>query len=291
MDGRKARTNRRQFSCSEGRKPGRAPMRQGRVPHAWPFRVLTPRGFTLIKLLVVITIILLIAAILFPVFAKVREKARQTTCASNLKQIGLAITQYATDYDDSLPPAENGGLFATSWRSLVFPYVKSARVFACPSNPYSGAIAAGEVSLPVSYAANETLMTIPPVTLVNPNLIQYPAQIFLVGESSGGGWRLHNPPNSPLTNPLCAVTGPGGCEYPEAGVGLPTSSTDLFAGHSGFGNWLFADGHCKAMNPTQTCQGVDMWDLNQNNSGALCSAALTQALADNTVYWSKTSTP
>jgi len=63
----------------------------------------TKRGFTLIELLVVIAIIAILAAILFPVFAKVREKARQTSCLSNEKQLGLAITQYVQDYDEKLP--------------------------------------------------------------------------------------------------------------------------------------------------------------------------------------------
>jgi len=85
-------------------------------------------AFTLIELLVVIAIIAILAAILFPVFAQVREKARQTSCVSNLKQIGLAIQQYTQDYDESLPQANYhpGGNLAiyTNWQYAVDPYVK-----------------------------------------------------------------------------------------------------------------------------------------------------------------------
>jgi prepilin-type N-terminal cleavage/methylation domain-containing protein len=68
------------------------------------------RGFTLIELLVVIAIIAILAAILFPVFAKAREKARQTSCLSNCKQIALACLQYAQDYDETLAPEGYGSI-------------------------------------------------------------------------------------------------------------------------------------------------------------------------------------
>src|SRR6187402_4197 len=89
-------------------------------------------AFTLIELLVVIAIIAILAAILFPVFAKVREKARQTSCASNLKQIGLAITQYTQDYDECLPGRVMGNWpdETQSFRVLIYPYVKSTKVYA-----------------------------------------------------------------------------------------------------------------------------------------------------------------
>ncbi len=101
-------------------------------------------GFTLIELLVVIAIIAILAAILFPVFAKAREKARQASCQSNLKQVGLAIAQYMQDYDEKYPYAGNGtddpyvAVNVCGWRgwlsNVVMPYVKNNQLFVCPSD-------------------------------------------------------------------------------------------------------------------------------------------------------------
>src|SRR5665213_2657628 len=96
------------------------------------------QGFTLIELLVVIAIIAILSAILFPVFAKVREKARQTSCLSNMKQLGLAFVQYSEDNDEKYIcryPAP--GNFGDSWCSQIYPYVKSIAVFKCPDDAFS----------------------------------------------------------------------------------------------------------------------------------------------------------
>ena len=123
------------------------------------------QGFTLIELLVVVAIIGILAAILFPVFARARENARRASCMSNLKQIGLGMMQYTQDYDEHFPtclsdwnaPQDQtdismpGAHYITgtgtasqqghkiSWMDLIFPYVKSVQVFACPSAKYAPA--------------------------------------------------------------------------------------------------------------------------------------------------------
>ncbi len=90
------------------------------------------RGFTLIELLVVIAIIAILAAILFPVFARAREKARQSTCLSNTKQIMLAVMMYAQDYDERLIP---GALPypGADWHVLLGPYQKNTQILYCPT--------------------------------------------------------------------------------------------------------------------------------------------------------------
>jgi prepilin-type N-terminal cleavage/methylation domain-containing protein/prepilin-type processing-associated H-X9-DG protein len=97
------------------------------------------KGFTLIELLVVIAIIAILAAILFPVFAKVREKARQTTCLSNEKQLALACIEYVGDYDETWPvqPVQNAANnfgWQLSWPIEVQSYLKDYNVFTCPSD-------------------------------------------------------------------------------------------------------------------------------------------------------------
>ncbi len=114
-------------------------------------------GFTLIELLVVIAIIAILAAILFPVFAQAREKARQSSCISNMKQIGLAVIQYQQDADEAYPLGVDNN-WQHAWPSQVQPYIKSLDVFHCPDDSRFD-LPVGGVNYPfdgvgISYAAN-----------------------------------------------------------------------------------------------------------------------------------------
>jgi prepilin-type N-terminal cleavage/methylation domain-containing protein/prepilin-type processing-associated H-X9-DG protein len=124
-------------------------------------------GFTLIELLIVIAIIAILAAILFPVFARARENARRASCQSNLKQMGLGVMQYLQDCDEKYPQAywylndTNGSGGYVHWSRMIQPYVKSDQLFVCPSDPNGGVLPTNpfDNQAPrISYTANSTIM-------------------------------------------------------------------------------------------------------------------------------------
>ena len=216
-------------------------------------------AFTLIELLVVIAIIAILAAILFPVFARARENARRSSCQSNLKQIGLGIIQYVQDYDETMPRdkiTDNGVTYA--WNVAVQPYIKSTQVFACPSNTKNaqtitdGTSPDGTIKIPKSYqvsgddgghkwpmCANKTFND-----HVGANLseLNFPAQTIVVWESRS---------DYSTRNPTHSFSGVAGSQFSD-GYGLQN--------HLGTSNYLFSDGHVKSLKPTASASPVNMWD-------------------------------
>jgi len=141
-------------------------------------------GFTLIELLVVIAIIAILAAILFPVFAKVREKARQTSCSSNMRQMGLALMQYVQDNDETYPVGvANDGGSGLGWAGQIYPFVKSNAVYTCPDDN--------------SYTATKP-----------DSLVSYAVNIAVTRSSNGGAAGSLAALNAPAkTVMLCEITG------------------------------------------------------------------------------------
>ena len=120
----------------------------------------TRSGFTLIELLVVIAIIAILAAILFPVFQKLRENARRAPCQSNMKQLGLAFNQYEQDADEKVPGGTQqnfGTNVGLGWGGQLYSFVKSAGVYKCPDDSTSGNATAVPPTYPVSYVVNGNL--------------------------------------------------------------------------------------------------------------------------------------
>jgi prepilin-type N-terminal cleavage/methylation domain-containing protein/prepilin-type processing-associated H-X9-DG protein len=169
------------------------------------------RGFTLIELLVVIAIIAILAAILFPVFAKAREKARQASCQSNVKELMLAALMYAQDYDEKLPGHTMNGTISEGypmWIDVFQPYIKNTQIGVCPSRSdlslgYGWSVQVGKGSAIGS--------------------ITMPAETILLADIAGTRGFLRT------CLPACGIDYPVDCR------------------HNEMGNCGFADGHVKSL--------------------------------------------
>jgi len=213
-------------------------------------------GFTLIEILVTIAIIAILAAILFPVFARARENARRASCMSNLKQIGLGIMQYTQDYDERMPSnyvrVGTGGSIYKYWPDLLQPYVKSYQVFVCPSD--SDPITqihnrgAGDPNpLIVSYAPNgvRACSAADMASLHFPAVSNSTAPILYAGLSQSIVG-LEEPSTTILITEKQADTGSianiDDCNNTDL---APDATREVPARHLDGTNFLFADGHAK----------------------------------------------
>ncbi|MBW3623077.1 MAG: DUF1559 domain-containing protein [Armatimonadetes bacterium] len=233
-----------------------------RRSNRWSYR---RGGFTLIELLVVIAITAILAAVLFPVFAKAREKARQSSCAGNLRQMGLAQMNYVNDHDETMQPGYVGATGVDRpWPELLYPYTRSTEVYTCPSSdaPWAYPSAWLKKTLQLSYIPNygysppgdvevQTLADVPEPA----HLIAY-AEMRDIGEWPGwsGYWGVMPWPSAyrPVLRRLTyqEVIGP----YQSArnrqapnGVGDKFAPRVATERHGGGANYIFADGHAKWM--------------------------------------------
>ena len=272
-------------------------------------RRLAKCGFTLIELLVVIAIIALLAAILFPVFARARENARRSACQSNMKQILLGVLQYFQDYDEYGPcgldagdashPWNNG----EGWAGQAYPYIKSVNVFQCPDDPNPQ----GGGSSPVDYGYNNCLdvgitnngsasplaaMTQPAMTIMltegfspTPWLQTY---AITTNESSGNtsplcnglyfanGWRNNNSGDCYC---VAGLLGDAGllCGV-DAEMNTPNPAPPMVGRHFNGSNFAFFDGHVKWLMGSSVSPGFNAASASSPQSTASGTAAGSSGL-------------
>lgn len=235
-------------------------------------------GFTLVEMLTVMAIVALVAALVFPVFARVRESGRQTVCSSSIRQIGNALELYRRQWDDFLPPVTS----ATdgTWKDAVFPFVSSFEVFRCPSNlgeelrptHYDPAAPASQ-RFPASYALNvEPLLLAGGCRTLEPDpellvqgwlpSVRQPDSTILLVEN-----RIHQPyatPQDLRTRLLERLL------HPRA-VGRGLIQT-----HGTRSNWLFLDGHVASLPPKATLAPTYLWSERMRLGGVLLGGGSVQ---------------
>jgi len=256
------------------------------------------RGFTLIELLVVIAIIAILAAILFPVFQKVRENARRASCESNMKQLAIGFTQYTQDADETMPYGDNGS--GRGWAGRIYPFEKSAGVYKCPDDSTTISTQNGQprpndknTDSVVSYGMNAMLGggVQPGATLAGQSS---PSNTVLLWEAKRGEGDFVNPQTdivSPSGNggDCCAgwIDTPNGNagsdpNFDTGVMGNPPRTNNIawYGGktvgrHADGSDFAMADGHVKWLRPIQVSAGNSNNNAScpQDQNGTPCAPA------------------
>jgi prepilin-type N-terminal cleavage/methylation domain-containing protein/prepilin-type processing-associated H-X9-DG protein len=236
-------------------------------------------GFTLVELLVVVAILAILAALIFPAFSAARERARVATCQSNLKQLSYGFHLYLDSWDDTYPVPytdtnlQSGILYHKPlWKSRIFPYIKTAGIFGCPSNNATDRIYSVigsseddyiEREFSFSYAMNDNAFQ---ANLIGDEIFNGPktssdiknqSNLILLSETQGGSsitgvrdlmWsgNPYNPDDSSLQS---------------VREQMPPYGNDVFVHYPDDGrtNWLFCDGHVKMLRVVQTLKPEPLW--------------------------------
>lgn len=222
------------------------------------------RAFTLIELLVVISIIAVLAAILFPVFARARENARRTSCLNNLKQIGLGMMMYAQDYDETYPPYQRTSSEAPpfpfwqtnrwEWAHMIFPYTKNTQVYRCPNgndtSNYFG-----------NYGVNYHLLHGTPVKL---STVITSSNTYMIMDSGRGyitAGRAYSAPDGAFYLPGAGTVAPGLVDLITTGSSGWYQSDYMTGRHFHGINIAYADGHVKWL------KSSNVWSEGQKYNG------------------------